>query len=143
MEFKVEDGRILPDDGVDESGKGFLGSDGNVADSVYLHGQSTNAASISDGEGITCGKRTDDGEGAADGESAACGKGADNGESAACGVCADVDGARANERGNDSLEVLQSWLDTFKELADDEDEDVRLWWGKLAESLRKGADDEA
>jgi hypothetical protein len=39
--------------------------------------------------------------------------------------------------------VLQSWLDAFKELADDEDEDVRLWWGKLAESLRKGADDEA
>ena len=120
MEFKVEDGRILPDDGVDESGKGFLGSDGNVADSVYLHGQSTNDASISDGEGITCGKCTDDGEGAADG-----------------------DEARANERGNDSLRVLQSWLDAFKELADDEDEDVRLWWGKLAESLRKGADDEA
>jgi hypothetical protein len=39
--------------------------------------------------------------------------------------------------------VLQSWLDAFKELADDEDEDVRLWWGKFAESLRKGADDEA
>jgi hypothetical protein len=120
MEFKVEDGRILPDDSAEESGKGLYRSDGNVADSVFLHGQGTNAASISDGEGIICGKRTDDGEGAADG-----------------------DEARANERGNDSLRVLQSWLEAFKELADDEDEDVRLWWGKLAESLRKGADDEA